>query len=222
MDIFAYRLGLILTLQLFWISYLVLERPLEDPVMMNLEILNELLFYCSLFVLPLFTDMMTNAEDRYNMGFIMLGLLGVLVFCNLSAAVYKVVSKIRADRQAKQDEIEKELYLLGLEDAVAERVWCRFCKNLNLHIVSEEKGTTMILETDFTRKIIDEKIFPSMCTCKYEVFNKYADNNSDDEDQTEFNYYAEEELDKWQELHCKIVIKFFLMKLKDADDNDCE
>jgi hypothetical protein len=49
LDIESYRLGLLLSLQLAWIAYLVLERPLEDNVIMNVEIANELIFYLTLF-----------------------------------------------------------------------------------------------------------------------------------------------------------------------------
>ena len=133
MNIFSVRIGLLVSLQVAWITYLVLKRPLEDNIMMNLEIINEVIFYLALFVLPLFTELMVSAEDRYYMGFIMLGFLGLLVVCNLIAAIIKVAVKILEKRKIKREAQEKEQYLLDLPNTPKQRVWCKFCIELNLH-----------------------------------------------------------------------------------------
>jgi hypothetical protein len=222
MSIFSVRIGLLATLQSAWIAYLVLERPLEDPVMMNLEILNEAIFYVCIFVLPLFTELVLTAEDRYNMGYIMLGLLGLLVFCNLFAAIYKVVTKIRENRKKKQEEAEKEKYLLGLENAPKSRVWCYFCKALGLHEVLEQENE-MVFEDTFTKRLLKERIFPPICVCTYKVFNKYEIIEEEvQEERSEFEIFMleQEVVEKWREIHAKLLIKNYLIKYqKEADDD---
>ena len=74
--------------------------------MMVLEIINELIFYVCIFVLPVFTEMMQHASDRFNLGWILVGLLALLLLVNLGVLVFKLISNAR--RNCKRKKAEKE------------------------------------------------------------------------------------------------------------------
>jgi hypothetical protein len=63
--IFSVNYGGIMYLVIFYLCFLLDKRPYESLAHMNLEIFNELFLLSSLYILPLFTDWVTEPKVQY-------------------------------------------------------------------------------------------------------------------------------------------------------------
>jgi len=76
--------------------------PYEDDSLNYMELFNELIFSMILFVVPLYTDLMPNNRDKYDLGWILVGYLGVALFGALSNLLRVTLNKCKKDQTKKK------------------------------------------------------------------------------------------------------------------------
>ena len=89
--IFSVNYGGIINLVVFYLCFLLDKRPYESFAHMNLEIFNELFLLSSLYILPLFTDWVTEPKVQYVYGWVFVYTLAPLFMINISYVIMLAV-----------------------------------------------------------------------------------------------------------------------------------
>jgi hypothetical protein len=76
-----------MNLIIFYLCFLLDQRPYESTAHMNLEIFNELFLMSSLYMLPLMTDWVPDTKVQYLYGWVFVYTLGPLFMINISYVV---------------------------------------------------------------------------------------------------------------------------------------
>ena len=80
-----------MNLTIFYLCFLLDKRPYESKAQMNLEIFNELFLISSLYMLPLFTDWVTDPKVQYAYGWVFVFTLAPLFMINISYVIMLAV-----------------------------------------------------------------------------------------------------------------------------------
>ena len=91
-----------LFLTLIVIAYMLHVKPFAEPSMNKQEIINETSVLVASYLLYLYTEYVSDAEMRYNLGWVHVGILGINLLINLSimARVTVMSCKLKFKRKA--------------------------------------------------------------------------------------------------------------------------
>ena len=79
----------------FQMSYLILTRPFYEKAINDIEIFNEFIFSVATFVMILFSDTIDNAYFKYNIGWVLVGLLLLQITVNFMVLIYVIIKGLK-------------------------------------------------------------------------------------------------------------------------------
>ena len=105
-DIVSVRYAAILyPIQIPYLYYLITYRPLKAGL--NIEIINELGVNLFFMVIPIYSNAVPSAKDRYILGWIMIAAFFLLFIINLSSIIAPSVKKLKVKLMRKCKTKEK-------------------------------------------------------------------------------------------------------------------
>ena len=81
-------------LSLFVISFLISVKPLNEPYLNKMEIFNESTLLMSSYFMFLFTDFVDDANMRSKLGWVYIGVIGLLIVVNFGCMIIKVYQMV--------------------------------------------------------------------------------------------------------------------------------
>jgi len=90
-DIFSVKIGAVLILQVGWLYFLIDNKPFKSKTQFYFELGNEVIFYCIVCHLPLFTDYVGNPKTQVGFGWLVIYLQVALFVSNI---IYLLIGSV--------------------------------------------------------------------------------------------------------------------------------
>ena len=76
---------------IFFLRYLLLNKPYESNVLNNFEIMNEIFTFLNGYSLIIYSDYVNNPEVKYQVGWYFVYFFGFIGFTNISLVFYDII-----------------------------------------------------------------------------------------------------------------------------------
>jgi hypothetical protein len=87
-NVVSIQIGLLLTMSVLWIGYIISERPFKEPLNNRIDILNEVFYYIILDFSFCFTFINSNEEASSSIGYFLNALVIMMIALNCLIMLY--------------------------------------------------------------------------------------------------------------------------------------
>lgn len=112
------QITICMLLTILTLCFLLTVRPFETKLLTNIEIVNELFVLSSCYTMLLYADMLMKEETRQDVAKFSLYSCGLVIFVNISAAVYAGLSSCNRERRIAT---AREAFKLHVEELRKEK-----------------------------------------------------------------------------------------------------